>query len=101
MHSFTPFYARLPAIGCGFFYQEERRWLKIDTRAVTMLSGAREIGGVMMFVITELNKQTGETTTIARFDNEDDAHNFWRQIAFENIDHAHLWHRLERDEDAA
>ncbi|MGC6535811.1 MAG: hypothetical protein ACON44_00445 [Candidatus Puniceispirillaceae bacterium] len=55
----------------------------------------------MMFVITELNKQTGETKTVARFDNEDDAHNFWRQIAFENIDHAHLWHRLERDEDAA
>ena len=50
-----------------------------------------------MFVITELNKQTGETKTVARFDNEDDAHNFWRQIAFENIDHAHLWHRLERD----
>ena len=66
-----------------------------------MLGDAREIGGVMMFVITELNKQTGETTTIARFDNEDDAQNFWRQIAFENIDHAHLWHRLERDEDVA
>ena len=44
MHRFTPFYARLPAMGCGFFYQEERGWLKIDIRAVIMLGEAWEIG---------------------------------------------------------
>ena len=54
-----------------------------------------------MFCITELDKQTGVITKVASFDNEEDAKNFWRQIAFENIDHAHLWHRLERDENAA
>lgn len=43
-HRFSPFYARLPAMGCGFFYQEERGWPKIDTRAVIMLGQAREIG---------------------------------------------------------
>lgn len=54
-----------------------------------------------MYQITELNKQTGERRVLGRFDNEDDAKDYWRQVAFENIDHAHLWHRLEREEQPA
>ena len=51
-----------------------------------------------MYQITELNKQTGERRILSRFDNEEEAKDFWRQVAFENIDHAHLWHRLERED---
>lgn len=57
--------------------------------------------GADMYQITELNKQTGERRVLGRFDNEDDAKDYWRQVAFENIDHAHLWHRLEREEQPA
>ena len=50
-----------------------------------------------MFKITELNKQTGDVRILKSFDNEAAARDYWRQVAFENIDNAHLWHRLERD----
>ena len=53
-----------------------------------------------MFQITELNKQTGEERVLARFDTEQEAKDYWRQVAFENIDHAHLWHRMSREEAA-
>ena len=49
-----------------------------------------------MFLITELNKQTGKETVIGSFASKDEAQKFWRQIAFENIDHAHLWHRMKQ-----
>ena len=49
-----------------------------------------------MYEITELNKQTGKERVLRSFRSEEDAQKFWRQIAFENIDHAHLWHRLRR-----
>lgn len=54
-----------------------------------------------MFKITELNKQTGDVRILKSFDNEEAARDYWRQVAFENIDHAHLWHRLERDGNGA
>ena len=49
-----------------------------------------------MFVVTELNKQTGQERVMKSFTDRDDALMFWRQIAFENIDHAHLWHRMRQ-----
>ncbi len=48
----------------------------------------------MIYKILETDKRSDRTTMLARFDEKDTAYRKWREIAWQHVDDAHLWHRL-------
>jgi len=53
----------------------------------------------MVYKILETDKRTGRTILLADFDNKETAYKRWREIAWQHVDDAHLWHRLSTDND--
>jgi hypothetical protein len=52
----------------------------------------------MIFRVLETNKQTNTTNVLGRYAARPEALEAWRNVAWLNVDHAHLWHHLEEDE---
>ena len=55
----------------------------------------------MIFRVLETNKQTNTTIVLGRYAARPEALEARRNVAWLNVDHAHLWHHLEEDENEA
>ncbi|MEJ6673541.1 MAG: hypothetical protein QNL57_07800 [Alphaproteobacteria bacterium] len=52
----------------------------------------------MIFKLLETNKQTDSTIILGSYTARPEALIAWRTAAWLHVDHAHLWHHLEEDE---
>ena len=52
----------------------------------------------MIFKVLETNKQTDSTIILGSYTARLEALITWRRVAWLHVDHAHLWHHLEEDE---
>ena len=52
----------------------------------------------MIFKVLETNKQTDSTIILCNYTARPEALIAWRSVAWLHVDHAHLWHHLEEDE---
>ena len=48
----------------------------------------------MIYKILETDKRSDRTRMLAYFAEKDAAYRRWREIAWQHVDDAHLWHRL-------
>ena len=53
---------------------------------------------IIIFKALETNKQTDSTIILGSYTARPEALTAWRTVALLNVDHAHLWHNLEEDE---
>ena len=53
---------------------------------------------IMIFKVLETNKQTDSTIILGSYTARPEALIAWRTVAWLHVDHAHLWHHLEEDE---
>ena len=53
---------------------------------------------IMIFKLLETNRQTDSTIILGSHTARPEALIAWRTVAWLHVDYAHLWHRLEEDE---
>ena len=52
----------------------------------------------MVYKILETDKRKVTTILLAKFDNQEAAYKKWREIAWQHVDDAYLWHRLASED---
>jgi len=54
-----------------------------------------KVGRFMMYQITETDKRTKQTRIMAEYSEKQQALEAWRELAWQHVDDAQLWHKLE------
>lgn len=63
-----------------------------------MSVGQKIAGDPMIYHITETDKRTNQTRVMAAYSEKEKALDAWRELAWQHVDDAQLWHRVEVQE---